>query len=46
MTIFAIPVGAMARALKAIFVANPVAGVAVSAAALVGYAIYEGVRKK
>lgn len=29
-----------------LFVANPVAGVAVSAAALVGYAIYEGVRKK
>ena len=46
MTILAIPVGPLAHGLKALFVANPVAGVAVGAVALVGYAIYEGTRKK
>ena len=43
MSILAIPVGPLAHAWKALFVANPVAGVVVAAVAIAGYGIYEHV---
>lgn len=46
MSILAIPIGPLAQAWKALFVANPVAGVVVAAVAIAGYGIYEETRKK
>ena len=46
MTILVISIVHLARALRVLFIANPVAGAAVGAAALAGYAIYENARKK
>lgn len=46
MTILVISIVHLARALRVLFIANPVAGVAVGAAALAGYALYEKSKNK
>jgi hypothetical protein len=46
MTLFALPVAPLAYAWKNLMIVNPVAGIAVGAVAIVGYAIYEETKKK
>lgn len=44
MTLLALPLGHMAHAWQKLMIVNPPAGLAVAAAALIGYAIYEEVQ--
>ena len=46
MTTLAIPVPPLYYAWRNLFIANPPLGIAMGAVAIVGYSIYEGVRKK